>query len=103
MLVQQRTDHLLSLKSLLNRNFCLSPNRNELKRISQEDIDAFIRNEHLNLSAKTNIDVQTGDWFLNHAPRLVKLPRPTLAVVIITQTLKRCKIKIKNKKRPMKT
>jgi transposase len=57
MLVQQRTDHLLSLKSLLNRNFCLSPNRNELKRISPEDIDALIRNEHLNLSAKTNIDV----------------------------------------------
>jgi len=57
MLVQQRTDHLLSLKSLLNRNFCLSPNRNELKQISQEDIDALIRNEHLNLSAKTNIDV----------------------------------------------
>ena len=46
MLVQQRTDHLLSLKSLLNRNFCLSPNRNELKQISQEDIDALIRNEH---------------------------------------------------------
>jgi transposase len=57
MLVQQRTDHLLSLKSLLNRNFCLSPNRNQLKQISQEDIDALIRNEHLNLSAKTNIDV----------------------------------------------
>lgn len=57
MLVQQRTDHLLSLKSLLNRNFCLSPNRNELKRISLEDIDVLIRNEHLNLSAKTNIDV----------------------------------------------
>ncbi len=57
MLVQQRTEHLLSLKSLLNRNFCLSPNRNELKRISQENIDALILNEHLNLSAKTNIDV----------------------------------------------
>ena len=57
MLVQQRTDHLLSLKSLLNRNFCLSPNRNELKRINLEYIDALIRNEHLNLSAKTNIVV----------------------------------------------
>jgi transposase len=57
MLVQQRTDHLLCLKSLLNRNFCLSPNRNELKRISPENIDALIHNEHLNLSAKTNIGV----------------------------------------------
>jgi transposase len=57
MLVQQRTDHLLSLKSLLNRNFCLSPNRNKLKQMTPEDIDALIRNEHLNLSAKTNIDV----------------------------------------------
>jgi len=55
MLVQQRTEHLLCLKSLLNRNFCLSPNRNELKRIRQENIDALIHNEHLNLSAKTNI------------------------------------------------
>jgi transposase len=57
MLVQQRTEHLLSLKSLLNRNFCLSPSRNELKLINQKSIDALIRNKHLNLSAKTNIDV----------------------------------------------
>ena len=57
MLVQQRTDHLLSLKSLLNRNLCLSPNRNKLKQMTPDDIDALIRNEHLNLSAKTNIEV----------------------------------------------
>ncbi len=57
MLVHQRTQHLQSLKSLLNRNLSLSPNRNELKQIDQADIDALIENEHLNLSAKTNIKV----------------------------------------------
>jgi len=57
MLVQQRTEHLLCLKSLLNRNFCLSPSRNELKRINHDIIDTLIQNEHLNLSAKTNIGV----------------------------------------------
>ncbi len=57
MLVHQRTQHLQSLKSLLNRNLSLSPNRNELKRIDQADIDALIENEHLSLSAKANIKV----------------------------------------------
>ena len=57
MLVHQRTQHLQSLKSLLNRNFTLSPNRNELKRVDEEYIDGLIDNEHLNLSAKTNVDV----------------------------------------------
>jgi transposase len=57
MLVHQRTQHLQSLKSLLNRNLSLSPNRNELKQIDQTDIDSLIENEHLNLSAKTNIKV----------------------------------------------
>ena len=57
MLVHQRTQHLQSLKSLLNRNLSLSPTRNELKQIHQTDIDALIENEHLNLSAKTTISV----------------------------------------------
>lgn len=57
MLVHQRTQHLQSLKSLLNRNFSLSPSRNELKQIDQKNIDGLIENEHLNLSAKTNVTV----------------------------------------------
>ncbi len=57
MLVQQRTSHLLCLKSLLNRNLSLSPSRNELKQINNEAIDTLIKNEHLNLSAKTNVNV----------------------------------------------
>jgi transposase len=77
MLVQQRTDHLLSLKSLLNRNFCLSPNRNELKRMTPEDIDVLIRNEHLNLSAKADIDVS------NHLEsRIKQLEKKILADTI---------------------
>lgn len=74
MLVQERTKHLLCLKSLLNRNFSLSPSRNELKGINKDAIDALIKNKHLNLSAATNVDVSE---YL--ASRITQLEKKILA------------------------
>ena len=54
-LVRQRATHILSFKSLVNRNLGLSTNSNEIKKLKEEDIDGMFGNEHLVLSAKANI------------------------------------------------
>lgn len=54
-LVKHRTSHILSLKSLLNRNLGISLNSNEIKKLKENDIDTMFEDEHLILSAKANI------------------------------------------------
>ena len=55
MLVHHRTTHILSLKSLLNRNLSLRINSNLIKTFTENDIDELIDDRHLNLSARANI------------------------------------------------
>lgn len=55
MLVRQSTTHILSFKSLVNRNIGISINSNDIKKLEEDDIDSMFKNEHLILSAKANI------------------------------------------------
>jgi transposase len=55
MLVHQRTQHILSFKSLMNRNQSEHICSNEIKKLKESDIDQLITDKHLNLSAKANI------------------------------------------------
>ena len=54
-LVRQRTQNILSFKSLVNRNLGKSIDSNAIKRLKEEDIDGMFRNPHLVLSAKATI------------------------------------------------
>jgi len=53
--VRQRTQNILSFKSLVNRNLGKSIDSNAIKRLNEEDIDGMFRNPHLVLSAKATI------------------------------------------------
>ena len=55
MLVQQRTQHILSFKSLMNRNLCKFISSNQIKKMKESDVDDLIDQGFLNLSAKANI------------------------------------------------
>jgi transposase len=57
MLVRNRTAHILSFKSLVNRNLGVSINSNTVKVLEEEKIDSMFGDEHLLLSAQANIGV----------------------------------------------
>ena len=54
-LVHQRSTHILSFKSLVNRNLGISMPSNEIKRLEEDEMADIFDNEHLALSAKANI------------------------------------------------
>lgn len=69
MLVHHRTSHILSLKSLFNRNLSLRMSSNTIKTLDMSDIDELIKDHHLNLSAKANIAAML---FLNAQIKLLE-------------------------------
>ena len=56
-LVENRTKYILSFESLVNRNLGISINGNAVKKLNESDIDTMFDNEHLILTAKTNITI----------------------------------------------
>jgi transposase len=54
-LVYNRTQYMLSFKSLVSRNLGVSIDSNTIKKLEEEEIDPMFDNEHLILSARTNI------------------------------------------------
>lgn len=66
MFVQERTKHYLSLQSLISRNSGMPMNMNNLKNLTESDIDEMYSNEHLCLSAKSNIHM------INHLNEEIK-------------------------------
>jgi transposase len=54
-LVQNRTQYILSFESLVNRNLGVSIDSNAAKKLKEADIEKMFDNEHLILTAKTNI------------------------------------------------
>jgi transposase len=54
-LVQQRSMNVLSFKSLVNRNLGLHMSSNEIKKLTEENLDTMFSDRHLLLSAKANI------------------------------------------------
>ena len=57
MLVQQRTAHVLSLQSMINRNTGRKSNVNEIKKLSDKDLKIIFPDKHLVMSAQSNNDV----------------------------------------------
>jgi transposase len=53
--VQERTAHILSFKSMVNRNLGVTMPSNEIKQLNEEDIERIVKGEHLILSGKANI------------------------------------------------
>lgn len=56
LLVRQRSQHILSFQSLVNRNLGFSLDSNQVKQLRSEDIDDWFSNDHLRFSAKANLD-----------------------------------------------
>jgi len=54
-LVENRTQYILSFESLVNRNLGVSIDGNATKKLTEADIEQMFDNEHLILTAKTNI------------------------------------------------
>jgi len=54
-LVQQKTSHILSFKNLVSRNFGIQMSSNEIKRLTEDDIEGMFKDDHLILAGKTNI------------------------------------------------
>ena len=57
MLVNSGVQYLLSFKSLVNRNLAISLNSNEIKKLKEAELGPMFDNEHLLLSAQSNISV----------------------------------------------
>ncbi len=57
MLVQQRTAHVLSLQSMINRNTGRKSNVNEIKKLSNKDLEIMFSDTHLIMSAQSNNEV----------------------------------------------
>lgn len=56
MLVRQRSQHILSFKSLVNRNLGFSINSNQVKQLRSEEICDWFANDHLRFNAQANLD-----------------------------------------------
>jgi transposase len=54
-LVQQRSTHILSFKSLVSRNLGISMSSNEIKKLDEDKMNDIFDNDYLALSAKANI------------------------------------------------
>jgi transposase len=57
MLVQQRTAHILSLQSMINRNTGRKSNVNEIKKLGDKDLKVIFSDKHLVMSAQSNNEV----------------------------------------------
>lgn len=57
MLVQQRTAHVLSLQSMINRNTGRKSNVNEIKKLCEEELNILFSDKHLVMSAQSNSEV----------------------------------------------
>jgi transposase len=56
--VQQRTTHILSVKSAIMRNCAISVKRSDMVKLKDSDIDMFIpENRTLNFNLKTNLEM----------------------------------------------
>jgi len=56
MLVQNSTKYILNFKSLMNRNFSVTLNSNEIKKLKPDQLkEKFFKNNHLLLSAQSSI------------------------------------------------
>jgi transposase len=57
LLVKTKTQYMLSFINLVNRNLGISISGNQVKKLSDEDLEEMLENEYLVLSGKTNISV----------------------------------------------
>ena len=57
MLVEQRTAHVLSLQSMINRNTGKKLNVNEIKKLGDKDLKIIFSDKHLVISAQSNNEV----------------------------------------------
>ena len=54
-MVQQRTLHLLSLQTLIERNTSVQLQANEIKKLTEEDLKKYLSDETIILAAKSNL------------------------------------------------
>ena len=54
-LVQQKTSHILSFKNLVSRNLGFQMPSNEIKKLTEDDVEGMFKEEHLALAGKANI------------------------------------------------
>lgn len=57
MLVQQKTAHMLSLQSMINRNTGRKSNANEIKKLGEKELKKIFPDKHLVMSAQSNSEV----------------------------------------------
>jgi transposase len=57
MLVHQRTTHMLSLKSMINRALGVTMSSNDIKRLKELDADHIFDQPHLNLAVRNSISI----------------------------------------------
>jgi len=75
MLVRQRSQHILSFQSLVNRNLGFSLDSNQVKKLKSDDIADWFSSEHLFYSARTNLDaidylkkeIRDLEWIIQHS------------------------------------
>lgn len=54
-LVQQKTSHILSFKNLVSRNLGFQISANEIKKLTEDDVEGMFKDEHLVLAGNANI------------------------------------------------
>ena len=54
-LVQQKTSHILSFKNLVSRNLGFQMPSNEIKKLTEDDVEGMFKEEHLALAGQANI------------------------------------------------
>ncbi len=54
-LVQQKTSHILSFKNLVSRNLGFQMPSNDIKKLTEDDVEEIFKEEHLALAGKVNI------------------------------------------------
>ena len=54
-LVQHKTAHILSFKNLISRNLGLQIPSNDIKKLSEEDVEGMFKEEHLVMAGQANI------------------------------------------------
>lgn len=58
-LVKTKTQYMLNFSNLVNRNLGISIGSNQVKKLSDQDLEEMLENEYLVLSGKTNISVMS--------------------------------------------
>jgi transposase len=84
LLVKTKTQYMLSFTNLVNRNLGISIGGNQVKKLTDEDLEEMLENEYLVLSGKTNISV------MNHLKKEIrKLEKAILKVGRLKPEFKR--------------